>query len=138
MQHFFGIRSLRSMVRSFRNIVRTFHESKAPLVCITRSLSHKPKKARFTSSFTLKLWNNLTNEWNELTMKRSKTYIVEKKKRERKCKVKSCKNRVGTCICFDSQPLNVSSIVCTGSSSRGNQRITCITCKHRGLRFASL
>ena len=48
---------------------------------IPRSLSQKPKKARFTSNFTLKLWNDLTIKWNDLTwnkltMERSDRKIV--------------------------------------------------------------
>ena len=65
-----GIWSLRSMVRLFYlidrlfyNVIRTFHEQKQGryvLMCITHSLRQEArKKARFTSSFTLKLWNNL-------------------------------------------------------------------------------
>ena len=65
-------KSLRSMVRSFQKLVRTFHES----------LSHEQKqwsyscvyqeaiKGRFTSSFTLILWNNLIKR-NDLIMELS-------------------------------------------------------------------
>ena len=43
-------------------------------MCIPRSLSHKPKRVHFTLSFTLKLRNDLTIKWkdmtwNDLTMK---------------------------------------------------------------------
>ena len=67
-----GIPSLRSMVRSFQKLVRTFHES----------LSHEQKQWRyscvyqdaqkgcFTSSFTLTLWNNLIKR-NDLIMELS-------------------------------------------------------------------
>ena len=57
-------------------------------------------------------------------MERSKTNIVEKKEREGKCKVKSCKNRFGTCVyaSIRSLKINVSSDVCTGSSSRGKSK----------------
>ena len=34
----------------------------------TAVLSNKPKKACFTLSITLKLWNDLTMKWNDLTM----------------------------------------------------------------------
>ena len=36
-------------------------------MCIPRSLSHKPKRVHFTLSFTLKLWNDLTIKWKNLT-----------------------------------------------------------------------
>ena len=85
---FDGIRSLRAMVRSFQaslfhlavtlfhNIVGTFHESlsykqiaetRVLLMCVPRSLSHKHQIAHFTTSFTLKLWNDLTIKWNDQT-----------------------------------------------------------------------
>ena len=36
-------------------------------MCIPRSLSHKPKRVHFTLSFTLKLRNDLTIKWKDLT-----------------------------------------------------------------------
>ena len=36
-------------------------------MCVPRSLSHKPQRAHFTTSFTLKLWNDLTMKWNDQT-----------------------------------------------------------------------
>lgn len=79
---FDGIRSLRAMVRSFQAslfhlIVTLFHnesrvfklqaETRVLLMCVPRSLSHKPQRAHFTTSFTLKLWNDLTIKWNDQT-----------------------------------------------------------------------
>ena len=58
-------------------------KNKGLLMCISRSLSHKPLKERFSSSCTLKLWNDLTIKsndltWNDPTMERSdrKTLIL--------------------------------------------------------------
>ena len=50
-------------------------------MCVPRSLSHKHQRAHFTTSFTLKLWNDLTikwndQTWNDLTMKLSDCKMV--------------------------------------------------------------
>ena len=42
-------------------------KNKGLLMCISRSLSHKPLKERFSSTCTLKLWNDLTIKSNDLT-----------------------------------------------------------------------
>ena len=48
-------------------ILKATSKNKGLLMCISRSLSHKPLKERFSSSCTLKLWNDLTIKWNNLT-----------------------------------------------------------------------
>ena len=64
-----GIPSLRSMVRSFQKLVRTFHDSLSHEQKQKRYLCvyQEAKKGRFTSSFTLPLWNNLIKR-NDLIM----------------------------------------------------------------------
>ena len=46
--------------QNFSRVFQPQAESRALLACIPRSLSQEAKKARITSSFKLKLWNDLT------------------------------------------------------------------------------
>ena len=57
--------------QNFSGVLEPRAESRALLVCIPRSFSQEAKKARITSSFKLKLWNDLTIKCNNLTMERS-------------------------------------------------------------------
>ena len=64
--------------QNFSGVFEPRAEARALLLCVPRSLGQesiphalKPKKASFMSDFPLKLWNNLTIKWHDLTMERS-------------------------------------------------------------------
>ena len=87
-----GIRSLRCMVRYSGVVARCSQNRFTSLLATSKNkgATHaytsffKPetkKKARFTSNFTLKLWNDLTIKWNDLTWNKSAQSSLHWKKR---------------------------------------------------------